>query len=162
MESSIRWKPLKRLKVYKMGSSVTTMNRGVEIRHYASNTRIHSGEVGSILPTPYYNCFSSLSGLGYDMGPQVTTMNRGVEIRHYASNTRIHSGEVGSILPTPHHNCFSSLSGLGYDMRPQVTTINRGVELRRYDMKIVISHPGDWKRFLFTFTYSGCRFYPQM
>ena len=93
-----------------MGSSVTTMNRGVEIRRHASKTRIYSGEVGSILPTPYHNCFSSLSGLGYDMRPQVTTINRGVEIRHYASNTRIHSGEVGPILPNLHHNCFTSSS----------------------------------------------------
>jgi len=76
-----------------MGFSVTTINRGVDLRRHASNTRIHSGEVGSILPTPHHNCFSSLSGLGYDMRPQVTTINRGVELRHYASNTRIHSGD---------------------------------------------------------------------
>ena len=101
-----------------MVGSVTMMNRGVEIRRHASNTRIHSGGLRPILLTPYHNCFSSLSGLGYDMRPQVTTINRGVELSHHASNTRIHSGGLGPILPTPYYNCFSSLSGLGYDMRP--------------------------------------------
>jgi len=69
---------------------ITTINRGVVLSQYESNTRIYSGDMKRIAPPTSANCFSSLSLMGirrqkplkrlrrYRVQLAVTKINRGV------------------------------------------------------------------------------------